>query len=123
MKGVKRFKTYSNVLRPYLGSSKASKMLKRAIKTNGNKCVYCNCHVIKGSEIKRGMPNQATIDHIYHSYDIRRHTIEGNNKVVLSCKHCNQTLGDKVMYYMSDEYYSLVYPPQDLFTLLNLNKN
>ncbi len=116
-------KNYINKVRPHMVEGKRQKLLIKTLKASNGKCAHCGVEVYKCNDTIKGFrapDNQATIDHIYHSYDIRRHTKEGETKVVLCCKKCNNTMGTKYAYYMSDEYYSLLYPPQDIFTLLNL---
>ncbi len=118
-KKIKNLRSYVNILRPPQSKGATQNLLKALLKIS-DKCFYCNCIVEKGTIACKQFDNQATVDHIYHSFDIRRHTQQGNTEVVLCCKKCNFNMGHKVIYYMSDEYYSLLYPPQDIFTLLNL---
>ena len=90
------------------------------------KCHYCGVKVIKNirSNLNAfGMPkimppNQATIDHVYSKWDIRRFTQTGGKVIVLACNKCNQDKNIKETCLMKDETYAMLYPADIKLTQL-----
>ncbi len=57
------------------------------------KCCYCNRHCVwENRSGYRGalLPDQATIEHVYSKYDLRRFAIGGNEELMMACNKCNQ---------------------------------
>lgn len=84
--------------------TKNGKRIKKLFKDKSI-CCYCGCLLEKGQSEKR---NSATVEHVYSRLDIRRYAKNGNLKLKLACRKCNNTKGADDSDKMNHDYKALV---------------